>query len=103
MDEVQAQVDANNLETSKREVADFLAREAGPYTAYVSDDGKRITTWMGETLATITSTGTPFKITGWMSSTLTPFRAKGIDGRMYFGRFHGPGIYVRMRPSKGGK
>jgi hypothetical protein len=100
MSEIQAQIDAKNQETSKQEVANFLTREAGPYTAYVSSDGKRITTWMGETLATITSTGTPFKTGGWLSSTLTPFRAKGIDGRMYFGRFHGPGVYVKMRPAK---
>jgi len=100
MTEIQTQVDTKNQETSANEVAAFRTREVGPYLGYVSADGKRITTWMGETLAIITSVGVPFKTSGWMSTTLTPFRAKGIDGRWYFGRFHGPNIYVRMRPAK---
>ncbi len=92
--------DTANHETSRAECAAFATREAGPYAAYVSMDGKRIVTFTGDTLGTITSTGRPQRISGYLSTALTPFRAVGIDGRTYFGRMHGPGLYVRLRVAK---
>jgi hypothetical protein len=91
---------ACNASTSAQEVAEFKTREAAPYTAYLSSDGKRITTWTGETLGAIISTGTPIKSRGWDTNTHTPFRARCIDGRVYFGRHNGGGVYLRMRPLK---
>lgn len=100
MDDVEKDVDARNRETSAREVRDFKARtEPVPYTAYLSSDGKRITTWMGETLATIASVGKPAQAFGNRDK-LTPFRAIGIDGRVYYGRHNGPSMSLVMRPLK---
>lgn len=92
-------INRHNQLTSQREVHDFKSRaEHTPYTAYLSSDGARITTWMGDTLATVTSTGKPYRSN--FGNLSTPFRAKGIDGRMYFGRHNGPGMYLRLRPAK---
>lgn len=101
MDDVEKAAEtARNRDTSDREVREFKTREPGPYTAYLSSNGKHITTWMGDVLATITSVGKPARAFRNREK-LTPFRARGIDGRTYYGRHNGPGMHLRMRPAKG--
>lgn len=91
-------IESANQETSKREVSEFTKGEALVWVAYLSSDGKRVTTWMGETLATITSMGKPYRSN--LGSVCTPFRAKGIDGREHYGRHNGPGMHLRLRAAK---
>lgn len=93
----QAEVDAMNAETSKREVAAFCSQAPDRWMVYLSSDGKRLTTWVGDTLAFITSTGRVQR--GFYHSTFTHFRAIGINGAWYYGRHNGPNMYARMRPS----
>lgn len=59
----------------------------------------RITTWMGETLAEVTSITTR-RARGWMTDECGSFWARGIDGRIYYGTHNGSGMYCRMRLSK---
>lgn len=93
------EVTTRNRETSAREVEAFKTREAGPYTAYLSGDGKYITTWMGDKLAEVTSVGATYRTN--FGNKVTPFRARGIDGRTYHGRHNGGNMHLRMRPTKG--
>ena len=80
-----------NDERSACEVIEFLANPlplAQTYTAYMSADCKRVTTFTGETLAhSVRPTGP------------RGFRAIGIDGRDYHGRYNGPGMWLRLRLS----
>jgi hypothetical protein len=93
----QALTDERNRETSRQEVAAFRVRSVGPYTAYLSSDSKRITTWIGETLATVISTRKPYRAFGRVL--VTPFSAIGIDGRKYHGTHNGAGMHLTIRPS----
>lgn len=54
-----------------------------------------LTTWMGNRVARLEVTGTApaFNVR------LTCYRAT-IQGRVYIGRGHGPGLYLNMRPSR---
>lgn len=87
-----------NEEISKAEVEAFKAGKVDLTVGYLSSDGLRITTWTGDTLAVVTSTGKPYRAN--LGSTCTPFRAKGIDGRMYYGRHNGTGMHLKLRVTK---
>lgn len=87
-----------NAEISRGEVYRFMDARPSKKNGYLSMDGKRITTYTGETLASVTYTGTTF--TGNMGNEWTPFRATGINGRQYFGRHNGPGMCLTMRAIK---
>lgn len=77
----------------------YPLKHGKPYYAYLSND-RRITTWMGDTLATVT------KITSYRAYCFGhphergTFWAIGIDGRTYYGRHNGTGMHCRMRLAK---
>jgi hypothetical protein len=88
-----------NEERSRCECLEFesAAADPRPYFAYLSSDGKRVTTFTGDTLATLVHVGKTWR--GPSGNKWTAFRAAGIDGRIWHGRHNGPGMYLRMRPS----
>jgi hypothetical protein len=90
-----------NEDRSRAEVLLFTLRPLPygvSYTAYLSSDSPRIVTWMGDTLAKVTSIKyrkAPGRssLSDWCGS----FWARGIDGRIYYGTHNGRGMYCRMR------
>lgn len=63
-------------------------------TLYVGNDGW-LTTWPGNRVARFEVTGTAPAF----GCVLTCYRAT-IEGRTYYGRGHGPGMYLNLRPGK---
>lgn len=103
--------DERNAETSRREVAAFLADAPGPYVAYGATQpsgldpmrrlhyGDSITTWTGDKLARVIESREPFHDN--LGGIRQNFRALGINGATYFGTAYlSAGDYVRMRPVK---
>lgn len=105
-------------ERSRAEVIEFLAQplEYGKsYGAYLKDCGKvqhpaciekrqvwKITTFTGDTLAFVTrikSSRQLFK-RNTFSDQRGSFWARGIDGRLYYGRHNGAGMYCTLRLAK---
>jgi hypothetical protein len=73
--------------------------EAGAvFTAYISSDGRNVTTWLGAVLARVTEHGS--SRTGWNGSEVHTWRATDTDGRQWYGRNAGPGMVVMLRPAK---
>lgn len=64
-------------------------------TLYVSSDGRWLTTWPGQRIAVLQTTG---KAPAF-GCELTCYGAT-IEGRRYYGRGHGPGMYLNLRPGK---
>lgn len=82
-----------NRDRSRAEVIRFINHPLAPgacYYAYRASQDRfwAIITWAGDILAVITHLGP------------RGFRARGIDGRLYYGRHNGPGFYCVMRLSK---
>ena len=116
---VQAECDERNRATSAREAAEFKARTADRWFAYWHEPSEAtrrgaseaalgripvtIQTWIGEVLARVTWQGRAYSTWGFGSrSTRVNFRARGIDGREWFGTYYkSSGDYVRMRVVKG--
>src|SRR5690606_2422420 len=68
-------------------VADSTTTE---FHAYVSSDGKNITTWTGGVLARATARGfSPYGVFG--QSPLYYWSAKAVDGKVWRGKNGGPG------------
>lgn len=101
-------VNARNRATSAKEVAEFLADPPGRYFAYHKAEpsgfdpitrlhyGDKITTWMGDELATVVMAHDPFRDN--FGGIRQHFRATGINGATYNGTaFLSAGDYVRMR------
>lgn len=97
-------VDAFNRAQSAREVELFKSKPiAASYPAYLTRDDSgtyRITTWIGDTLAVVTSIVSRKDRRSWTTDTRGSFWAKGIDGRIYHGRHNGVGMWCRIRPAK---
>ena len=70
-----------------------------PVGAYLSGDGKHITGWKGNTLATVTQRST--SRTGWHGSRITHIRAVDQFGGLWYGKGAGNGMYITIRPMKG--
>lgn len=66
--------------------------------AYVSGDGKRITTWPGNELMRVTRNISAR--TGFYNSKVHYIRAVSPNGREYYGKNGGNGMCIRMRPCK---
>ena len=66
--------------------------------AYVSSDGKQITTWPGNPLMRVTYNGTAR--TGFYGSTIHYIRAVAPNGREYYGKNGGNGMWIKMKPRK---
>jgi hypothetical protein len=67
------------------------------YTAYLSSDRKRITTWTGETLGQVTSITRRRVRNSPMTDECGTFTAVAIDGRQYKGRHNGTGMYCTLQ------
>lgn len=66
--------------------------------AYVSSDGKKITTWPGIDLMKVTYNGTA--PTGFYGASISYIRAVAPNGREYYGKNGGNGMWIRMKPRK---
>jgi hypothetical protein len=66
--------------------------------AYVSSDGKQITTWPGAVLMKVTYIGTAN--TGWHGSSVSYVQAVAPNGTRYYGKNGGSGMAIHMRPYK---
>lgn len=66
--------------------------------AYVSTDGKQVTTWPGNALMRVTYNGTAR--TGFYGSTIHYIRAVAPNGREYYGKNGGNGMCIKMKPRK---
>ncbi len=78
---------------------DIAAVERGESVyAYVSSDGKRITTWPGIGLMRVTYNGTAR--TGFHGSSISYIRAIAPNGREYYGKNGGNGMWIKMKPRK---
>lgn len=86
----------SNMLLSHAERVSFVLEAPAKYHAYLSSDGKRITTWTGETLAEVTRI-TRYRVTNSpYTNERGTFRAEAIDGRTYTGRHNGPGMHCTM-------
>lgn len=105
--------DARNRRLSREEVASFKRDDPGPVFAYAShrhvigdmrgvDElraGDKITTWMGDKLATVTRVGDPWRDN--FGGRRQHVRCLGINGAVYSGTAYlSSGDYVRLRPMK---
>jgi len=70
-----------------------------PVGAYLSGDGKHITGWKGNILATVTQHST--SRTGWHGSRITHIQAVDQFGGLWYGKGAGNGMYITIRPVKG--
>jgi hypothetical protein len=77
-------------------VVEPMTRGSRSWLAYLSND-RRITTWMGETLANVTRLTSYRVVRGALTDSRGSFWAIGIDGRTYYGTHNGTGMYCRMR------
>lgn len=97
-----------NEDISRAEVIEFKRKPlpvGESYSAYLArspDGAYLITTFTGDVLATVTSINS-WRAHGWQTDQRGTFWARGIDGRMYYGRHNGTGMYCRMRVSKNQK
>lgn len=97
-----------NEQRSRAEQIDFKSRPlpyGASYFAYLSGDRRRITTFTGESLAYVTDIHSRKDYRSVLTNERGSFWARGIDGRVYYGRHNGPGVYCRLRLAKhqGGK
>ena len=89
-----------NEERSQAEVIEFVSQKLEPgvsYVAYLSSDRMQITTWIGDPLAFITCISSRRVRRSWLTDERGKFRARGIDGRDYYGTHNGAGLYCRLR------
>lgn len=68
------------------------------YVAYFN--APHITTWTGETLALCYTWDARKVRDSYVTNERGSFWAKGIDGRIYYGRHNGKGMYCTMRLAK---
>lgn len=76
--------------------ADMSAEDK--YGAYLSGDGKNITTWSGGVLARVTYEGKAR--TGFHDSEITYLRARDANGATWYGRNGGRGMCVTIKRAK---
>jgi hypothetical protein len=81
--------------------ADALQRAelavADSFCGYMSGDGRRITTWTGGSLATVTQRA---RHRGGFGGDYWTFRAVSPDGARWYGRGAGPEMFARLKRSK---
>jgi hypothetical protein len=97
--------DERNAATSRDQVQAFVSDPlpyGKSYTAYLSENAAdpRIVTWVGDTLAVVTKITRRRGTGSWVTNERGSFWARGIDGRIYYGRHNGSGLWVRMRLAK---
>lgn len=114
-EEVPAYINApTNEERGRAEAIEFCRKPLAhgeTYRAYLHCDAPRgdssyprayrITTWTGDTLATVISYHvSTTRAPGYVSNVRGSYWARGIDGRLYHGRHCGAGIICTMRLAK---
>lgn len=95
-------VEASNRVKSQKEVAAFLAGDPRKYVAYVSSDGKYLTTWVGDELARITHSTTSHR-RGFYGVSFSVLHVRAVDsrGRWWSGTGAGRNMFIRIRRVKG--
>ena len=71
---------------------------AQSYVAYLSSDGKTLTTWPGGELARVVATSA--SRTGFYGSSITYVRAVAPDGSVWYGKGAGRGMILTIRRVK---
>ena len=77
------------------QVADLKRERA--YVAYLSGDGRALTTWTGGKLADVTRLWDVFNN---FAGTIKRFRAVDVHGQRWYGTSPGAGMYARMHKCK---
>lgn len=72
---------------------------SGPFTAYLSSDGMRVTNWTGATLGDVIRESKSRN--GFHGSTIHYVRCRDVHGSLWSGRGPGRGMYLTLRPMKG--
>ena len=81
-----------------QQLADFLySDKAGTFGAYLSGDGRTVTTWTGGKLARVTREWTTREGFGGRT---TRVEVRDSNGRRWYGRGPGRNMYVRLRRYK---
>jgi len=78
---------------------EHIKEHSKPVGAYLSGDGKHITGWKGNILATVTQTSV--SRTGWYGSSITHIQAVDQFGGRWYGKGAGNGICITIRPMNG--
>ena len=94
--QIQAAAPMTNELRAELETLLFLSTPPGREFVYPSADLRRLTGFMGNTLAHVESLGGAFKSN--MGDTRRSVRAVGINGTKYVGMIYG--TYARLRPAK---
>lgn len=76
-----------------------MSDATGRFLAYVSSDGKSLTTWPGGILARVT--GHSVSRTGWHGSKVHRWWAVSPDGAQWYGSNAGEGMCIGVRRIKG--
>lgn len=88
-----------NDEVSSIEVYEFVTNPPDKYILYVDLPKRIVTTWTGELLGKIISTGKTHRSN--MGDTRIPIRIKAINGKEYYGTFYqSAGDYARIEMYK---
>ena len=96
---LQEEVDAKNQETSRQEVAEWIAKPPERYFAYVDVKRMKLTTWVGDILGSI-QLGRSYRSSfgDWRRS----ITVQGTNGHTYHGTFYeSAGDYCRIKRKKG--
>lgn len=104
-EEVPQGLSVENSERSRLEVLEFIAAPPEKAFAYIKETSAllwAVTTWTGDTLATVTWSGMPYKCPAFgQQSECVNFRAVGINGATYSGIYYkSAGNYCRLRRVK---
>jgi hypothetical protein len=75
-----------------------LRDRSKPFYAYVSSDGRNVTSWPGAALGQVFDYAE--HRTGWNRSTQARFRVRDVHGQWWTGRGPGCGMYCTLRPMK---
>jgi hypothetical protein len=86
-------------EHERQAMRDAAATPGAAFLAYVSSDGKSLTTWPGGILANVT--GHTVARTGWNRSQVHRWWAVSPDGAHWYGSNAGEGMCIAVRRIKG--
>ncbi len=75
----------------------------GKILGYLSADGRKVTTWTGEPLLTVTQSSQSSAGGFCYGTTITHVCAVDGKGRRWYGRGPGEGMYIRMTRAKGSR
>ncbi len=91
--------DERNAETSRREVAEWLACPPDSYFLYVNEKKRQVTTWTGDTLGGYSLNGPSWRDN--FGSERVPIYVYGTNGVRYHGTYYrSAGDYARITAYK---